>query len=198
MRQIPSKLRYLRYILSASALLLATKSSAFAEDLSAMPEKVKALKSPNGAHEVFDVNKGFSSDGEQNRELCIRKTKEKTKQRLLTYHRCLDVAWCPNSSMFVVNDNSGSNEVIPYLYNVNDLKHPVAITPRLMNAVTDKKDKLAIQQSDMFLLVSATRWINPHALEVTVRGAGVKPGCFKIMYEWDLKNSFKRLKRVQE
>lgn len=195
MRLLPSKFKY---VLSASALLLATTSSAFADDLSAMPEKVKALKSPNGAHEVFDVNKGFSSDGEQNRELCIRKTKEKTKQRLLIYHRCLDVAWCPNSSMFVVNDNSGSNEVIPRLYSMKDLKHPVEIAPKLMSAVTDKKDKLAIQQSDMFLLVSATRWINPHALEVTVRGAGAKPGCFKITYEWDLKNSFKKLKRVNE
>jgi hypothetical protein len=182
---------------SASVLLLTT-SVAYSAELAMIPEKVKTLKSPDGAHVVFDVNRGFTPEGEQNRELCFQRKGEKAKQRLLTYHRSLDVAWCPNSSMFVVNDNTGSSEVIPYLYNVKDLKHPVEVTPLLMRSVTDKNDKLSIQQSDMFLLIYASRWINPNALEVTVRGAGAKSGCFKIMYEWDLKGSFKKLKRVNE
>ncbi len=173
-------------------------SQAYANGLAMIPEQVTKLKSPDGAHEVFDVNKGFSSDGEQNRELYIRRLGRKGKQRLITYHRCVDVAWSPDSSAFIVNDNAGSNLVIPHLYRVNDLKHPVDLSPRLLNALQDKKDKFDIEQSDVFLLVYASRWINSNALELTVRGAGQKVGCFKIYYEWDLKKTFKKLKRVND
>ncbi len=171
----------------AAIVALFANLPGYANGLAMIPEKVTKLKSPDGAHEVFDVNKGFSADGEQNRELCIRRPGHKGKQRLITYHRCVDVAWSPDSSAFVVNDNAGSNLVIPHLYRVNDLKHPVNLSPRLLSALRDKKDKFDIQQSDVFLLVYASRWINQNALELTVRGAGQKVGCFKIFYEWDLK-----------
>jgi hypothetical protein len=182
----------------ATIVLLIANLQVYANGLAMIPEKVTKVKSPDGAHEVFDVNKGFSADGEQNRELCIRTLGHKGTQRLLTYHRCVDVAWSPDSSAFIVNDNAGSNLVIPHLYKVNDLSHPVDLSSGLMSALRDKKDKFDIEQSDVFLLVYASRWINRNALELTVRGAGQRVGCFKIVYEWDLKNSFKKLKRVND
>ena len=179
-------------------LLLGAVSPAYATGLTMIPEKATFLKSPNGLYEIFDVNKGFASDGEQNRELHFRKLNRKGKPLLLPYHRNVDVAWSPDSSAFIVNDNAGSNLVIAYLYKVNDLKHPVEISPRLMAALHDKKDKFDIEQSDLFSLVYFSRWINKTTLELTVKGAGQKVGSFKILYAWNLKKTFKKLKRIDD
>lgn len=190
--------RLSKQIVFATIVTLIANSQVYANGLAMIPEQVTKLKSPDGAHEVFDVNKGFSADGEQNRELCIRTLGRKGKRKLLNYHRCVDVSWSPDSSAFIVNDNAGSNLVVPHLYRVNDLSHPVDLSSGLMKALHDKKDKFDIEQSDVFLLVYASRWINRNALELTVRGAGQKVGCFKIFYEWDLKSTFKKLKRVND
>lgn len=190
--------RSCKYLAIASIVLLSAQLASFAADLTMFPGKVKALKSPDGKYEILDVDKGSSPDGEQNREILVRKKNAKTSQSILVYHRCVDVAWCPDSSSFLLNDNAGSNVVVPYLFSVSDLKHPVDITPRLMAGVKDKKDRFSIENSDMFSLVFCNRWINRNAAELKVYGAGKKVGCFTIFYEWDLKNNFKKLKRVEE
>ncbi len=195
MRQLQ---RLSKRIFLAAIVSLCAVSSVSATELTMFPGKVAALKSPDGMHEVFDVDKGFSTDGEQNRELYVRRSGSKGKQRLLSYHRCVDVGWSPDSTAFVVNDNAGSNLVIPHLYTVNDLTHPVEISPLLMDALQDKKDKFDIEHSEVFLLVFASRWINQNELELTVKGAGRNVGLFTISYAWDLKKSFKKLKRVDE
>lgn len=187
-----------RRILLANFVAFCAVSQVSATELTMFPGKVAALKSPDGKHEIFDVDKGFAADGEQNRKLYVRRSNGKGKRLLLSYHRCVDVAWSPDGSAFVVNDNAGSNLVVPYLFQVNDLKHPVEITPRLMDALQDKKDKSDIEQSDVFSLVFASRWINQNELELTVKGAGQKVGLFTILYAWDLKNRFKKLKRTDD
>lgn len=196
MRRIP---RSLNYLIALSAVLPGTISAAQADELTMFPGKVKTLKSPNGMYEIFDVDKGFSPEGEQNREIFFRKKGSKVQQSILFYHRCVNVAWSPDSSSFLLNDYAGSNVIIPYLFNVNDLKHPIEINPRLMAAVHDKKDRYSIEHSDIFSLVFSSRWINRDAVEMTCYGGGSKGvGCFKILYEWDLKNGFKKLKRTEE
>lgn len=195
------ELKITRYIVVASVLSLSFSSLCFSAELSAklvmFPGKTTSLKSPDGLHAVTDVDKGPKPDGEQQHELYLRKTGAKGKVYLLSFNRCVDVGWRPDSTAFVVNDFAGCDLVNAYVYYIKDLKHRVDVSSCMLGAITDKKDKLNMSQSDN-LYVSAVRWINADALEVRVQGYGGKGGGFTIFYEWDLKNKFKKLRRVDD
>lgn len=159
------------------------------------PGKVSAISSPDGRYAIRSI--------EQNKEPFHKLVFEKkdgggklTKRDLMDYERNVDVLWSPDSSKFVVNDWLGSNCASAYLYDVRDLKKRIEIDQELIDSVKDEKDHKSLTASS-HIYIFANRWISPGAIEIKATGHdGPDPGGFTLLYQWDLKSSFKRLKRL--
>jgi len=179
------------------------------------PGKINHISSPDCLYEIINVDQSIGnlppnkygslsstpdvahSDGHY--LLFIRKDK-KTKVAFFSYMRDADILWSPDSKAFIVNDYVGSDTTLTYLYRVNDLGHPIDLSAKFIDSITNKSDKSSIMSS-IYVHIFGAHWLSPNSIEIKTIGNSkdgtgyYKP--FTLVYDWDLeKKSFCRIKRL--
>jgi len=166
-------------------------------------EKFSEIRSPNRLYAIQHID--FCSDKRAAPEetphhlFFQRDGQKRIPLKLLStggnfYNTSVDVLWSPDSHAFVVNDWLASY-VVAYLYDVNDLAHPIDIGKQIQKKVKDKIIQQALG-ANINRLVYATRWKNSKVVEVQIHAASVAPGAenlpmtgFDFDYLWDLRNN---------
>jgi hypothetical protein len=183
------------FSLNTPTAVSAADSATFAGDFGGRHSEVK---SPNGMYTI-------QSDSFQ---LFFLRHKQKAKVPLILprtnenfYEKIVEVHWSPDSSAFGLTDARLTRTAASYLYSVNDLTHPVDIGAKLRRTLKDKRDGHLIALSDPECIVAVKRWKNSRSLEFIVTGRyRFNPDKFKEFefdYLWDLKDSFRPIKRTE-
>jgi len=110
------------------------------------------------------LTEGCPGAEEVKRKLWIQRKGSSERKLVREFERSLDVSWSPDSRHFFINDASGSNGTLAYVYDTETLK------------VVDVQEMLAAAsrgvrnfEADHFY-VQAKHWVSPDALLVTVNG----------------------------
>jgi hypothetical protein len=188
-----------------SALIF--NASAFARDPShSIPrkigEKFSELRSPNRLFAIQHIDyldKNAAPQQTPHHLFFQRKGQKRLPLKLLStggnfYNTSIDVLWSPDSNAFVVNDWLASY-VVAYLYDVNDLAHPIDIGNEIRKKVKSKMVQQALV-ANVSRLVYATRWRNSCTVEVQIHATSLAHGSinlplieFDSSYLWDFRNN---------
>jgi hypothetical protein len=104
-------------------------------------------------------------DFDRLRQLWIERDGTGTRRLVREYERSVDMGWAPDSRMFFVNDDLGSDEARPYLYD------PVTLQETDLEQVLLAGDPTAdeyLRTGHSYLQVR--RWVTSNELLVTLRG----------------------------
>jgi hypothetical protein len=110
------------------AIFLIISFNAFAYNADVcFPGKAHHLFSPSGAHRLI-----WKEPKDQNDEHhLLYGTKDRELRELLTFGRSVCIYWSPDETYFSITDYAGSNVAETYIYNANDLGHPINVTDLL-------------------------------------------------------------------
>lgn len=183
-----------------AATILTTPALAATDSIN-FPGPKSELKSPNGLYAIKNID-----DPRFDRELVCQnysshlvflKKGQKKQVPFKKYFRNVDILWSPDSSAFVLNDWIGSNVAESYLYRVTRLTQPIDIGSKLI--LTNENDKHSVAEAAKFgaVYTFVSRWKDPTSLEIKLAGHSIGRG-FTLTYSWDLKNSYKLIKRESE
>lgn len=153
--------------------------------------EVSRIKSPNGKWTlIFDCPNECSE-----RKLWIEETSSRARKLVKEYERSLDISWAPDSSLFFVNDNSGSTDARCYVYEAASLKE---IEVAKIVLAGDRYSEQFLYSGHSYL--RAKRWLNSHELLVVLTGHndGAPPGAFTLRYRVDLHGKLRKLSQHSE
>jgi hypothetical protein len=102
-------------------------------------------------------------DYKEERKLWIEESSTHKRRLIREYERSLSIGWAPDSQLFFVNDASGSNETLSYVFNPVTLTQ-TALADVLLRAVP-RVEKYLVGPGHYYL--EAKRWVNSHELLVT-------------------------------
>lgn len=123
--------------------------------------KVTYLASPDRKWKlVFEC-----PDVERLRQLWLERDGTLTRRLVREYERSVDMGWAPDSRMFFVNDDLGSDEARPYLYDAVTLKE-TDLTELLRAADPTANQYLEAGHS----YFQVRRWVTSKELLATLRG----------------------------
>lgn len=165
--------------------------SATQEVVSLPKGAITRLASPNGKWTlVFECPNDCAE-----RKLWIEDSSSRARRLVKEYDRDLDISWAPDGRSFFVNDNSGSNGALCYVYNPVDLKET-----DLTAAVTsgDAAAKKFLEAGHAYL--NAKRWISSRELLVALWGHFDDPPArgFTILYRVNLAGGIQKLSQRNE
>jgi hypothetical protein len=125
----------------------------------------------------------------ETRKLWIKHKGDRDRTLVRDFDRSVDISWSPDSRHFFVNDASGSTDTLGYVYDPVTLK-ATELADVVTTADPDAKKYLGAGHS----YLEANRWINSHALSVTLWGHFDEERVgFKIKYRLDLNGRVERL-----
>jgi len=152
---------------------------------------VSRIPSPNGKWTlIFECPNNCSE-----RKLSIEENASHARRLVKEYERSLSISWAPDSSVFFVDDASGSTETRCYLY------EPATLKETDLAKVILAGDPDAAQFLDSgHSYLAAKRWINSHELLAVLEGHndGLPPGGFTLRYRVDLRGSVHKLSQHSE
>ncbi len=149
-------------MISQSAPLGGAQSKTAAPKIYTLPSgSVTRMVSPNKVWTLIFECPDYS----QPRTLSIERIGTKDRKEVKHYERSVDVGWSPNSRLFFVNDNFGSNGASAYVYDPLTLKE-TDLAELILAKYHDADDYVGAGHS--YLRVK--RWMNSHQLTVTLNG----------------------------
>jgi hypothetical protein len=151
--------------------------------------------SPDRKYVIHNDHSFLDSEHPNHNVVSLKVGGEKTGKQFLTFERCVDVLWAPDSSAFVVNNWVGSDLCETSLYRVNEIGKPINLREELMKTLHDPSFEKQVADSDHIYFV-VNNWISPTKLVLTVMGYGANPG-FERLYYYDL-NGASQLVKIKD
>jgi hypothetical protein len=153
------------------------------------PERSRAV-SPNGRYATV----GVDSDAEPHHTVFLEDRKLKTRRKLFTYERSIDLLWNPDSKSFALTDYGGSDFSLCSIISIYEKVPSVDILEKVVKAVSAKERKTLLENHHVYIV--ATEWFDSDRLRVKVWGYGeVNPSGFTRFYIFDIHRGISRDKR---
>lgn len=171
----------------AAFLLISLQMTMRAQDPSppVSPRSVSRIQSPDRKWSLI-----LEAPGDQ-RRLWIENTASHAKRLVNAFNRSASLSWAPDSRLFFVNDEWGSNGTDAYVFETSSLKK------------TDLADLLAAQYPAIVadyrnaghVYFEAVRWLGPHVLLVRLTGHFDEPPTreFTFRFQLDLDGAVRKI-----
>lgn len=144
------------------------------------PQHSRAV-SPNGRYVLV----GVDADTEPNHTVYLENSQLKTRRKLFSYDRHIDLLWNPDSESFAVSDYAGSDYSRCSIISVTENVPPVQVWDELLTAATANEKKSLLQNDHVY--IAATAWISSKVLAIKVWGHGeVNPAGFTRFYRYEI------------
>jgi hypothetical protein len=141
------------------------------------PGALECLKSPKGTFSICNED----HDEEPNHSLFLRDERSRRRTKLLDYDRNVEISWEPNSNLFFVNDNLGSDTADCYIMSIDGLKN-IRILSEISKILPERVTNAH------HLYVTCKIWRSEQSVEIGVEGYGGNIGGpnYSFDYRYDL------------
>jgi len=161
-------------------------------DLNSISKARPSPASPNGRYVLYTVVlPGDAIDY----TVHLKDHRKGTNFEILTYERCADAAWAPDSTHLLINSHDASNESTCLVYS---LDHPLA-DPIDTRALLRRKDKEeAYWFVDSGKLYIDGEWVNDTRIQLNVEGYenDSHPGSYHFHVDYVLGRGFENLRQM--